>query len=77
MAVITTGGRITKLTTNDNGVYFAVGKTDELVCIPRVNLNYHGMTAMVAVAMANNIRVEVKTEVDGRTVSLIHMYPDG
>jgi hypothetical protein len=71
MAVRTISGTIAKFSVSDNGLYVYVGSDPDTVSVSKAAANYNGIASAVFVAAANNFRVDVKTDTDGRSIALL------
>ena len=64
-------GRVAKLSVNDGSLIFYLGNDPELMQVSTVERNYHALASAVFLATANNLEMTVKTDSDGRGVSLL------
>ena len=71
MTVRTQSGNIAKLSLNDSSFLFYIDNDDESFSVSVSDRNYNAIASALIVAAANNLEVTVKTETDGRKVSLL------
>lgn len=71
MTVRTVSGNIAKFSVNDNGLYVYVGSDPDTVSVSKAAPNYTAFASAVFVAAANNFRVDVKTDTDGRSLATL------
>jgi hypothetical protein len=64
-------GRVTKLSVNENSLLFYLGSDPALLSLSTGEKNYNAMASTVFLATANNFEITVKTDSDGRGVSLM------
>lgn len=69
MRIVT--GRVAKLSINDGSLIFYLGNDPELMSVSTVERNYNAFASAIFLATANNLEMTVKTEADGRGVSLL------
>ena len=71
MSVRILTGKVAKLSINDGSFLFYLGSDDDSFSVSTGHRNYNAMASALIVAAANNFEVTVKSETDGRAVSLL------
>jgi hypothetical protein len=64
-------GRVTRLSVNESSLIFYLGSDPALLSVSTAEKNYNAMASAVFLATANNFEITVKTDGDGRGVSLM------
>jgi hypothetical protein len=71
MPTRTLDGRIAKLSLNDSSLTFFIGDDPGSCYVSAADRQYASHAAAIFIAAANNLPVSVKTDTEGRKVSLL------
>ncbi|MEF8732093.1 MAG: hypothetical protein V5B40_09320 [Candidatus Accumulibacter meliphilus] len=71
MTIRVVTGRVAKLSVNDASLIFYLGSDPASMSVSTIEKNYNAMASAVFLATANNFEITVKTDSDGRGVSLL------
>lgn len=77
MSVTVVAGAISKLAISDAGVSMHLDDKDDTLMLSTRHSNYNALVSAAYVAASNGFRVDVKTDLDGRTVETLQVYPEG